>query len=554
MAEQKRVITWDYVSTLMNAVNQALTALQAGTDEKNPIFITDVQPLTAGKNVSVSVNNDPNEDSVASILTDDTNLRVTVEWDRGFAEYQGTPTVNSQPVQNNVTKQGSTFTGTVDIDITGATELLAEFGGTSYSVGLTEDVPPTITDIAISTVYPGSQTSLKENDNVDITVTADKPFTQIIVDNFELAKPSSPTFTATTSKTITISVADRGLTSATAQRVRVSVVSDTGSESDKVTSTDTAPVNNSVPQFAITSIFYAGGRSALKNAEIAEINFTTTNVSVIGDIDVRAISVGQTIQLTDGQSLAFDAGTGNGYVEVGRLAGDYNDDTNNLRFTLTFTENGATRTFDRTVAIANVNPALTQDPTVIVRSGVSAVTIGSSFTQKVKVTAASIGTNRGTLGFTSTGSNFVKSKNVTLSASDTDIHSDTTQSITLSVEGLSGMTTDLTRSYKIRGFAQKNFTISYDNFIQDIGVNIVTPANVAITATIDTTPSLAIAQNYKADEGTIDNVGDWSIVDIAGGTNGKTTNNGIQLATLSLLQDFKYASEITLSLSISEGN
>ena len=553
MAEEKRVISWDYVSSLMNAVNQALIALQAGTDEKNPIFITNVEPLTAGKNVAISTNNGPNTGSVASILTDDTDLRVTIEWDRGFAAYQGSPTVNGTSVTNGITKSGGTYSGYVDLDITGETELVAELNGTTYSIDLTEDVPPTITDVTISTTYPNTQTSLKENDSIEITVTADKPFTEIVVADFELAKSKVINgYAPTTSKTFTVSVANRNLTTLTQQRIRLTVESNTGSLSDSFTSIDTAPVNNSVPSLAVTGITYPGTQSALKGSEVATINYTTTNVLDADDIVIDALEIEGTNQLLDDDAPTLTSGSGS--VNVLRTDGDYNDNTNNLRFTCTFTENGATAQFGITVFIANVLPQINSLSTFVLRSTETPIakTTGVGFTQQVKVTNASIGTDRGTLGFTSTGSNYVTSKLFTLSASDTDIHSNSEQQVAFSVENRSGMTTTLNKGYKIKGFAQKTIELTEPANIADLETQVVDPSKIIISGQINSPTPFTICQNYVADENAMDNVGDWSVTNKGDGANSYTNNNAIQVSILSELIDFGYTNGETLTINVEE--
>jgi len=222
------IIKNDLVNTLITENDCDFFTIEAtGT---GGIFITNVTAVTNGKNCSVTYKDAPNNGCVDSVLTDDTSLNVTIEWDRTEDAYCGIPTVNSTTVSSYSNKTGGTYTATVTIDISSAESIICENNGVVFSVPVTKETPPVIQSVTFGN-YPINQTSVKENDTMEITITADKSFNQVIVYNFELAKSKIQNVTEGTSATISISCANRGLTTATSQKVRIMVVSPTGSSS-----------------------------------------------------------------------------------------------------------------------------------------------------------------------------------------------------------------------------------------------------------------------------------------------------------------------------------
>jgi hypothetical protein len=305
------------------------------------IFITNLTPNTSGKNVSKTMNDYPDDNSVKSIVTDDASYRVNVIWDRGSANYCGQPNVCKKLVGNITNIAGCTFTGYADISLSDIVDnrIVAEYMNGSYSVDISSETAPTVQDITFGSL-PINQISVKENDIIQITVTADKSFNKIIVEDFELAKGKTVTVTEGTSATISITCANRSSSTATSQRVKIKVVSPTGSTSISCISATGILLNNSVPNLVIGTKTYPTNQSALKNSESCIVEFTTTNADSITIASPNS-------ELSIGTQTASN-------VVVTRISGDYNIATNNLSFTLKFNENQATNTVSTIVMLVKM--------------------------------------------------------------------------------------------------------------------------------------------------------------------------------------------------------
>jgi hypothetical protein len=120
-----------------------------------------------------------------------------------------------------------------------------------------------------------------------------------------------------------------------------------GTQSDKVTSTDTAEVHNeTIPEISINSISYPQGQEAIKSPEQASINNTVINFDqILYSSPNNQISIDNNTTLEENKTVTY-------------LNGDYNVENdsgiNNFKISATRNANGATSESSKVVNIANL--------------------------------------------------------------------------------------------------------------------------------------------------------------------------------------------------------
>lgn len=312
------------------------------------IFITNVIPANPGKNVSITYNDLPNQDSVSQILTDDTEVIITLEWDRGL-EYQGIPTVNGTEILTYTEKTAGVYINDgITVDISGVDEILCTHNGVEYSVEILYDNPPVIQTANFVNGYPGSQTELKEGDSFDFNITSDINFDRIEIYNYGAYVSQTFDVTEGVESTVTAYIADRGNTTQNlGARVRIRKPSGVWSESHltendaSVDGTNLVKLNNQYPVISISSVDYPAGQEAIKNTESATVNNTVTYYDDI-------IYSSPNSQLTVENTNTFESNK-----VVSRLSGDYNISSNNFRIVANRNANDATSSSQNVVNIAH---------------------------------------------------------------------------------------------------------------------------------------------------------------------------------------------------------
>lgn len=472
--------SWVMINTDFTArkiTNSDFSYSVSDTKAKAPIFIINVEPMTYGKNVKIIRNEIPDEETVKSIITDDANaLKVTVEWDRNNDYYQGVPEVNGVSI-TSASKNGDTYIG--NCVITDFTDnITANLGNGSYIVPLIVETPPVISSATFSSIYPSTngvlQTELKENDLIPITIVADKPFSKVEIYDYLAGKNTILDTEGLNTSTVNVTIANRGITSQSL-KCKVRVCSINGFWSESYTSDNSVILNNTKPSINISSILYPTGQQALKNSESATISASITN----GDT-FSSTAINGELEVT----LADET---NKTVTVKRLIGDYNDSVSNTKIYSYKNSNGAYGEINTVVCIANVLPTMSTNVTKIRTGEIKAV--NCVFNQKVIISTCSIPTpNYGTLN-SGTLPSIIYSYiyNPTISIIDTDIHSDVLRDLTLTVKGMSGLTTTLINSYKIRGFVQKAVTLTYPLLTATVPT-IVDMNSLVVSGTINSVP------------------------------------------------------------------
>ncbi|KKN37896.1 hypothetical protein LCGC14_0758760 [marine sediment metagenome] len=331
------------------------------------IRIVDITPQPGGDTVSNKVFQDsPNDTILQSADASSGALNVLVE--------SSSPSVTVDGNAAILTKSGGIYSDTVPIVLAATGDVVAQLTdpednpGASDTAVITLVDPPVIAALSFTGGYPGSQAELKENDTFQISVTADKSFDLVEIQNFGACKFDSIAVTPGTSAVVTGTIDNEGTTTvARPARVRVrdsvtgafSATDDTNSGGGTTDAVDLVFTNNLFPSVSIGSVTYPGGQQALKGVEAATVVNTASNFDTIVYDDPT------TTELTIASLTTFE-----NPKSVTRLGGTYNVTVNNFRITANRAANDATTVAQAVVNIANVAAAITvTEPAVRLRSG-----------------------------------------------------------------------------------------------------------------------------------------------------------------------------------------
>jgi len=429
--------------------------------------------------VTSKVFQNPGDDTVLQSCTvSGTGLDVTVR-----SSYPKV-TVNGTPATLPPATDTGHYEGTVSITIAGTGTVLANCITANETVGAEDDAlvtllaPPVILTLSFTGGYPGAptQTELKENDQFNITLTADKNFDQVEIIDHEAGQSKIIGVAPTSSTTVAIDIADRGnLAVLRRARVRVrdavtganSVTRDTDELGGSVDGTDLVNVNDFAYSVTLGTPTYPGIQQALKAAESATVPSVNDYAGAPGD---TALWDSPGVELTIPSPAVIGASK-----VVSRLGGTYNVSVNNLRITLFRAANGNTTVVQRVVQIANVLQTIdiTLSATRL-RSGGNHGTTAQDHSVQINSDqlllsapslAADAGGNRGTFqggGFTGAGATWNRDLRVDETAPD---EKGTFTFTTLVATGLAGLvqsTINSGASYTLGGFVAR--TLNYPAF------------------------------------------------------------------------------------------
>ncbi|HNH44318.1 MAG TPA: hypothetical protein PK633_09565, partial [Agitococcus sp.] len=331
--------------------------VQAGS--QGFVAITDITPTNPSDNVGNKVKTDDNN-VLQSCTSSTTNVTVSV-----LAVTAGTsfkPTVDVNGTQAVLTRNALTdvWTGTAAITLTGSSPYMvtATHGqGAIDTAEVTIEAAPVINQLEFSGAYSQGigQTEHATGQTLDLTISSATQFVEleVIDDSGSATQSVSQTFTAVTSKTITVTTANRGNTP-TAYPAKVRIRNANGTWSAITLSTDFGSVdgvnsiklNNTQPSISFSGTTYPVGQFALKNSESATVNVTESNVDTVS-------------YSSSNDQLSITDPTTTGNKTVTRIAGGYNIDTNNLSVTVGKTSNATSATFSTVVWIAHDAPTIT---------------------------------------------------------------------------------------------------------------------------------------------------------------------------------------------------
>ena len=421
--------------------------VQAGS--QGFVAITDIEPTNPSDNVGNKVKTDDNN-VLQSCTSSTTNVTVSVLAVTAGTSFKPTVTVND--VEATLTRNALTdvWTGTAAITLTGSsphTVTATHSEGATDAATVTIEAAPVISQLEFSGAYSQGvdQTEHAAGQTLSLTVSSLTPFVEleVIADGTTATQAVSQTFAATTSKTLTVTVANQGNTP-TAYPAKVRIRNANGTWSTVTATSNTIVLNNSQPTITFSGIVYPAFQQAIKSGESATVNVTETNVDTVSYTSTE-------LTVTDPTTL--------GNKTVTYESGTYNISTNNLTVVATKTSNATTATFNTVVWIANTAPTITvTTPAARLRSPQSH-TISINSNQRTLATPtlnASVGVFSGSWSTANNGLTWTRS----LAIADSDTKGAANFS-GLSITNLAGIeVTAITTgaAYTVGGFVQRTLT------------------------------------------------------------------------------------------------
>jgi hypothetical protein len=528
------------------------------------LFITDVVKTNVNDTAGVTPNRINIIGSVYvvdSVQTQNTNVRVYVEWEGSYDQYMGTITVNGVAISNsNITIPSANirkFRGYADVvlqDQSGPDyplQITVEHSsGNTISVPVTFETVPEI--INVEPILPVDITELPPNRSFNINITASKPFTTVKL-RYNGANEVTISSVSTPSGGNYISTVSGILTSAFDNaRGTLTVTASTGDSNGF--SAFANPLNNTLtyngykPVISAPTYFYPNTQQAIKNTETATVEWSLagSNSSLLTGFTASLMTAtSSTLTIVN---VAYDNVNRIVSAEVSRGTASLSVGLNNLQLVAQSSVNRySSNTANAQVAVAHTAVALTNNGTPATIKGGSINNIESIFNQPVIVTAMSVSANRGTLTPASLPITAVSNITRNVSVSQTDIFSLTdTNNLVIEVTSLSGVTYTLNRNYRINGFAAVQVTFTAPQNTALLPFPITNNANVIITnAVINSIPPLQLTMNQVATPAQMVGVEDYALINSPGATPSMVINEAV-------LRDFYYTNGVTLTLNIGE--
>ena len=409
-----------------------------------------------------------------------------------------TPNINNMSITPVAVGDGTstfTFDATVDTSLSTTTDVPIKvsaknsFGTEGDEHTSVATIParqgPEITDVTFGS-YPGSQTELKDNDTVQMTVTFDtNNISQVQLQSggsYASASQTKSVTPATLQATTTITI-DTSVTTAQNQPVRVRARGGNNNYGNYVNSSNTLKVNNAGATYSGLSVSYPTDQSALKGTETADVTLT---ISTVGSSPTYTYSTPRseiTIPDTNSYSATKTVTCTN--------PGVYNISSNNFSVSVNRAENDKTTSFSGVVKVVDTLPTISVSTPGSMRSGGDENT--SPQTYQVTVTSdqqlnsfdLQADANGGTLLGSWSGSNSNRTWTRNLQVSDADSKGTFTWQ-NLAAENLADVTQSTISSgstYVLAGFVARSLTMSPLSRTRALGTSVNNPTKLTISET-----------------------------------------------------------------------
>lgn len=491
--------------------------VQAGS--QGFVAITDITPTNPSDNVGSKIKTDDNN-VLQSCISSTPNITVSVLAVTAGQSFKPSVTVNGVAATLSRNALTDVWTGAAIISLTGEapyTVTATHNEGATDTAIVEMEALPVVTNMQFSGAYPAiSQTEHAQGQTVSLTITSDTPFTELeIVDDAGTATEAlNLSFAATTTKTVTVTVADRGSYGTGAPIIvpaKARIKSENGTWGNYFNSNDFGgtngvhilALNNTRPLVTINSIVYPVGQSALKGTEQATVAATYSNVDTVLWTSASQLTVTNPTNKTD--------------VVVNRLAGGYNINTTNLTATAQRTANATSSTTNVVVKIADTPAVITKTlPAPRLRSGVTAqnhvITLGSDQQLTSIAMNAPVGTFSGSWATTNNGITNTR----TLSVADSDPKGTATFTGLLATNLAGRETTAVTTNleYVLGGFVARTVTMGSFNPDGNRQVDILTNVAIASLVSVINESKAGVSMSYG--NSLTDAVNSFAIVDAAG--------------------------------------
>lgn len=435
-------------------------------------------------------------DTVDITMTFNTTDVTSISLDGGNDTATGAINNDSVTVSDNGDGTSSlTYTTAIDTTLSSETQVPVKitaknsFGTQGDEHTSTSTIPvrrgPEVTAVTFGS-YPGSQTELKDNDQISIDVTFDtNNVSQIQLTSSGYAS-SNQTIninpnSLSDSTTITI---DTSVTSAQDQSIRLRARTISGSWGDYHISVNTVTVNNAGPSYSGYSVSYPGGRSALKDTESADVSLTITDVGS---------SPSYTYDNPRGEVTVPDVSTYNQTkVVTCTNPGVYNITSNNFSVSVNRAENNKTTSYSNVIKIADTLPTLTVSglPSVM-KSGGGENTTPQTYTvivtsnQQLDSFTMDTAANAGTLtgSWSSSNSNTRWSRNLQITDDDLKGVFNWTSVTAVGLSDESQTSLSSGSSYELGGFVSRSLTMAALSRTRSFGTSVSDPTNLTISET-----------------------------------------------------------------------
>lgn len=435
-------------------------------------------------------------DSVTLFITFDTEDVTTISLDGGNDTATSSQTDRTvDAVSNGDGTSTVTYTTTIDTTLSTITQVPVKVSAKN-SFGTQGDVHTSTTTIPVRTgpeitnitfgSYPGTQTELKDNDTISITVEFD-------TNNVSRVQLQSGSSYASASQTKTVNVSslsgtatitiDTSVTTAQEQPVRIRAIGGNNNYGNYTNSTDKLTVNNVGPTYSGFNVSYPTNQTALKQTETADVLLTINNTGS---------NPTYTYSTPSNQITIPDSSTYNNTKTVTCTnPGVYNIASNNYSVAVNRAENNKTTSYSGVIKIADVLPTITVTSPSSMKSGgeenttvqIYQITVTSN--QQLKSFDLTTTASAGTLTGSWNGSNNNRTWNRNLQVSDLDLKG-VHDWINLAAVNLSNMSQDSITSgatYKIAGFVSRSLTMSALSRTRALGTTVQDPTRLSISET-----------------------------------------------------------------------
>lgn len=474
---------------LPDGSTDTLTATIDTTKSSGIAIITDITPTYGSGNVSGKVYSNGGY-VLDSCVSGTTEVDVHVLATTGTQNFRPTVTLNGNPVTLTAAESRGLWQGVLSMSLPSYTSTItvSHAEGLSHSCVFNYQMAPTVLTAIFQDSYPNvGQVEYAAGASVDVVVTADVPFTAIEFQDSvgSATTANSASFAPTTSKRVTVQIADRGDTRQSKQAiVRVQDANGTWSSwysSGSAGSTDHVNVvylNNVRPHIAFDPASYPPGQQAIKDSEYATLSFSYSDVDSV----VWSSPNGQ-VSFSAPTSLVAQA------VYIGS-AGVYNDSVNNVRASAVRTANATSAYYDTLVCIADVLPRVTVSvPAARLRSGgthgsaVQSYTITLSSNQKL-ITIMGLDAGIGTWDgiWSSSDGGYTWTRPLLISDADSKGATSFSSLAAVTLAGTTQTSIYSGSSYTVGGFVLRTVSVSaWPNREADIGTYVTNTSKLRAT-------------------------------------------------------------------------
>lgn len=436
------------------------------------VAITDITPTNPSDNVgNIKYVPDTDDTLIASCVSSTNNITVQVMAVTAGDVFK--PVVDVNGVQATLTRNVGTdvWVGTAAIALVGDTITATHNAGAIDTATVTIEAAPVITSLTFSGAYSQGegQTEHAASQKLGLNIVTDTPIVavQVIDDSSTATLAYTESFTATTSKSITVTTANRGNTP-TAYPAKVRVQNANGTWSVLTTSSNTIILNNSTPTNTFAKA-YPDGQLAIKAGEQATVTPTATNTdTMLWEVIGAELVLVDPANTVGAMRVAYDTGT-------------YNVTTANLRMTATKTSNAKSAVFTTVVYIAEEDAVLSASyPAAKLRSSSAGiahtVTVVSS---QLLLTAPVLACTKGSIGAVAESG---LSYSTTITVNDAVVKG--TGVLSATVNNLAGKPVSIsvaTQNYLVAGFTQRTINLPVGAKEVDLGTTVYDTAKVQLS-------------------------------------------------------------------------